>query len=793
MADRIRAFDWSRTPVGALQNWPMSLRLAVGTLLECPTPMSIAWGEHLTLFYNDGYRMFLGSSKNARALGRPAEEVWREVWAEVAPMWRDVLQGRCVMFKDAMYNIERDGIQKPAYFDFSCSPVRDESGRVRGVLSIATETTARVHNEQRLRREEEKLRMLFMQAPAAVAILRGRDMRFELASIHYQRLVGKTEAQIVGKTVTHVFPELPADVKAVLRGVLDTGERFIASEWGIALDWRGDGNVHERFLNVVYEPLRGGDNSVDGLMVFAFDVSDQVLARRLAEDAKARTRFAVDAAGMGEWDLDLRTGAATRTARHDQCFGHDIMLPSWTYEDFLASVLPGHRQRIDLLFRDSVNGGSEWQFECPVTWPDGSVHWIASRARADRGADGKAFRLSGLVWDISESRAAHEALHEANRKKDEFLATLAHELRNPLAPIRNAAYVLGQPDISAANLAWCADVITRQSSHMALLLDDLLDVSRVSSGRMELKKEVVPLQNVVRSAVETVSALMERKKHALRINLPAEPIEVEVDPLRLAQVLSNLLTNAAKYTDPGGRIELNAVCGQEGLTISLRDNGIGVSRDALTKLFQMFSQVSSAVDRSEGGLGIGLALSKGLTELHGGTLRAHSEGLGLGTTMELHLPKEAVRTFAVEYEPAPVAESALNTARVVLVVDDNRDAADSLAMLIELEGHEVLVAYGPMEALAVGERKRPDMAILDIGMPVMNGYELARRIRAQEWGATTLLVAATGWGQEEDQRKAADAGFDRHLTKPIDPADVMTLLTKISEPSPKAPPVEPAS
>jgi signal transduction histidine kinase len=776
MADRTRAFDWSRTPVGSIDNWPLSLRLAVGTMLECPTPMAIAWGEQHTLFYNDGYRMFLGSTKHPGALGGAAADTWAEVWIQTRQMWDSARQGRPVNFQNARYVIERDGIARDAYFDFSCSPVRDESGRALGILAVALETTGRVNHEALLLQEQQKMQALFMQAPAAVAILQGPELRFSLANIRYGQLVNKAESHLIGQPLAQVFPELPPQVTSVLRGVMETGERFVASEWPVALDWSSKGDVHERFVNLIYEPLRNTGGDVEGIMVFAFDVSEQVMARRRAETAHVCNQFAIEAAGMGVWQLDLETGAAERSLRHDQCFGHETMLPSWTYEDFHARVLPSYREHIDQLFRTSIASGSDWRFECPIVWPDKSVHWIASRARVDVDAKGKPVQLFGLVWDITESRAIQETLSEANRQKDEFLSTLAHELRNPLAPIRNAAYVLGQPAVSSSKVAWCHEVITRQSSHMALLLDDLLDVSRVSAGHVELKKSTVSLRSVIQSAVDAVSPLIERKKHRLHLNLPADGIEVHVDPLRLAQVFSNLLTNAAKYTDEGGTIELEAVRHEQGLSLFVRDNGIGVEAGALPRLFQMFSQVLSPVDRSEGGLGIGLALSKGLVELHGGTLRACSEGLGLGTTLEVHLPLEAVHSHGVDASPPAVPAPGHTAVKVVLVVDDNQDAADSLAMLLELEGHDVSVAYGAHQALSIGLLRKPDMIILDIGMPEMNGYELARRIRQEAWGRGAVLVAATGWGQEDDQRKAREAGFDRHLTKPVNPSDVIALL-----------------
>ena len=778
MADRVRAFDWVNTPVGPMEKWPISLRTAVATMLECQIPMYIAWGEEFIQFYNDACRPMLGTTKHPQALGAGAQGSWPEIWETIGPIWHEVLKGKAIGLDDFKLTIERHGYPEDVYFNISYSPLRDDSANVAGMLATYTETTDRVRTERRLNAAQEQLRSIFMQMPAAIAILHGSEMRFEFANTAYQELVAKPEHELVGRKRIDVFPDSPEPINSQFLHVYLTGERVVTSEHGFTRDWDNDGHVYERYLNLIFEPYRDADGIIVGVILFAFDVSEHVEARRKAQEAEARTRFALDAAGMGEWELDLRTGTSTRSARHDQCFGYEQMMPSLAYQDFFDAIHPQHRARIAELFQKATSEGGSWSFECPVIWPDKSVHWLASRARVHTDAAGKAWRVSGLTWDITESHAAHEALREAGRQKDEFLATLAHELRNPLAPIRNAAHVLRQSEISPTDLAWCRDVITRQVKHMALLLDDLLDVSRITTGRIELKKEMVQLETVIKAAVETAAPLISKKKHDLQISLPPEAVELEADPLRLAQVFTNLLTNAAKYTDPGGRIELNAAVDDHGLKVSLSDNGIGVAPEALPNLFRMFSQIRSAIDRSEGGLGIGLALSKGLVALHGGSLQARSEGPGCGTTFELHLPASVLRMPALLKRPLLNVDAAHPAHRRVLVVDDNRDAADSLAVLLDIEGHDVTVAYGAEEALSLGPSTLPEVAILDIGMPNMNGYELARRIRQETWGASMFLVAATGWGQEDDRRRAASAGFDRHLTKPVNPSEVLALLSR---------------
>jgi len=384
---------------------------------------------------------------------------------------------------------------------------------------------------------------------------------------------------------------------------------------------------------------------------------------------------------------------------------------------------------------------------------------------------------SALSAEIKVRKSAEAALREADQRKDEFLATLAHELRNPLAPIRHAVKVLEVPGASDGQREWSREVIARQVQHMALLLDDLLDVSRITRGRLDLRKDYVSLQALVAAAIEPARPLIEAKHHTLDVALPSVPIELEVDPLRMSQALSNLLTNAAKYTDAGGTIKVRATLEAEGLAIRVQDNGIGLSAAAIPNLFAMFSQVDSVIDRAEGGLGIGLALVKGLLALHGGTVEARSDGVGHGSEFVIRLPKSTLVLDARDRTAAPPAAAPATGPRgKVLVVDDNRDAAETLALVLKMSGHELLVGHSGREALDLGSRERPDAIILDIGMPDMTGYEAARRIRREAWGRKTFLLAITGWGQEDDKEAARAAGFDGHLTKPVDPDQVELML-----------------
>jgi signal transduction histidine kinase len=375
---------------------------------------------------------------------------------------------------------------------------------------------------------------------------------------------------------------------------------------------------------------------------------------------------------------------------------------------------------------------------------------------------------------IANRERAEAALRENDRRKDEFLATLAHELRNPLAPIRQAALISRSPQATEQQKAWSHEVITRQVQNMALLLDDLLDISRITRGSLELRRQRTTLAHVVESAVETARPTIDEKRHKLVVQLPTRAVDLEADPLRLSQVLSNLLTNAAKYTDPEGNIRLVAEADGNEVVIRIIDDGIGISPEALPNIFEMFSQVSSRHEQSGGGLGIGLALSRGLIELHGGHLSAQSAGLGQGSEFAVHLPAQLSTNPPAREEVANGEQPARR--RRVLVADDNVDAAESLAMLLRLDGHEVELAHNGPEALALFERMRPEIAILDIGMPGLNGYEVARRIRLQPGAREVTLIALTGWGQEADKAKATAAGFNHHFTKPVEPEALVALI-----------------
>ena len=404
---------------------------------------------------------------------------------------------------------------------------------------------------------------------------------------------------------------------------------------------------------------------------------------------------------------------------------------------------------------------------------DGMIHYIM-RILPYRQPDSTVSGVLVTFIDVTNIVNAEEALVAADVRKDVFLATLSHELRNPLAPIRIAGQLLQSPKLSPEELTRAQNIIGRQVTHMSSLLDDLLDVSRITRGSFLLKKEYVDVRVMIDDAVEAVRGALDAKRHTLRVDPPGSQILLEVDPVRITQVITNLLTNAVKYTPAGGLINLGTEVGAQFLTISVRDNGVGLTSEAMNRIFDMFTRIESEVARSEGGLGIGLALAKGLVQLHGGRLEVNSAGAGRGSEFLICLPSSLIVTAPL---PAPnISTKPVAARHRILLADDNYDAVESLSMLLKLSDHEVHVAHSGSEAFEAAKELRPDIGIFDIGMPDLNGYQLAERIRHEAWGKRMTLIALTGWGQESDRREAHLAGFDHHLTKPIDPDKIERLL-----------------
>jgi PAS domain S-box-containing protein len=442
---------------------------------------------------------------------------------------------------------------------------------------------------------------------------------------------------------------------------------------------------------------------------------------------------------------------------------------------WLSAMHSEDAERLAPYWLECRQTGDTYEGECRYRRKDGQYRWFAFRALPTRDARGAIEQWFGCSVDIHDARQAQELLKEADRRKDDFLATLAHELRNPLAPIRNALHILNRRHVDDPMVQAAQEMMDRQVSHMVRLIDDLLDVNRITRGKLELRREPVELGKIVEQSLETSRPLLTQE---LTVTLPAEPIYLDADPVRLSQILSNLFNNAAKYTPKSGRISIRADLDGAHVVLRVRDTGEGISREQLPRLFQMFSQAGSALEHTKGGLGIGLSLARSLVELHGGTIEAHSDGPGKGSEFVVRLPVLATPD-PTTLAPATAPAKYNGVVRRILVVDDVKDNVNSLATILRVDGHDVEAAMDGLEAVHKAEAFKPDLILLDLGLPNLNGLDACEHIRRQPWGKEIVIVALTGWGHEENRRRTLAAGFDAHLVKPIRYDELLELLARV--------------
>ena len=425
-------------------------------------------------------------------------------------------------------------------------------------------------------------------------------------------------------------------------------------------------------------------------------------------------------------------------------------------------------------WEEALATGKPTEIEYRLRAGDGCYRWQLIRGVPLKNSEGQVMKWFGTITDIHDRKQAEQELQENNRRKDEFLATLAHELRNPLAPIRNGLQVMRMANGDPDAVEKARTMMERQLTQMVRLVDDLLDVSRISSGKLELKRERVPLRAVVNSAVETSRPLIEQMGHELTVKLPKQSVVVEADLTRLAQVFLNLLNNAAKYSEQGGHIWLTAERQGSDVVVSVKDKGIGIAADQLPQIFEMFSQVNRSLEKAQGGLGIGLSLVKRLVEMHGGRIEAKSDGPGQGSEFIVRLP--VVLEASIPQREDARTDGDLKSSLRILVVDDNQDGADSLSMMLKMMGNDTHTAYDGEEAVVAALEFRPNVILLDIGLPKLTGYEVCRHLRQHTLGNDLVIIAQTGWGQDDDRQRTHEAGFDHHMVKPVDPQALMKLL-----------------
>lgn len=596
--------------------------------------------------------------------------------------------------------------------------------------------------------------------------------RFIYANEGLLKMWGKSLDEAIGKTCLELGYE-PWHAALHDREI----EQVIATKQPVRGEVPFTGTFGRRMYDYLLVPVLGADGNVEAVAGTTRDVTDRKQAEEALQQARLQLESALLAAEIGTFVWDIVADRLYGDRNFTALFGIPLDdTGAAPLADFVTVIHPDDRARVLAMVERALETGGDYAAEYRIT-VDSRERWFIARGKVEHDEDGRPVRFPGVLLDITERKQAEEALREADRRKDEFLAVLSHELRNPLAPIRQSIALLKAPHVEARDAQRAYDIIDRQSRHMAWLLDDLLDLSRVTRGVLELRKEPVELAALIEAAVESAQPVIDSRRHTLALDLPDGPVTFGADGLRLAQVISNLLTNAAKYTDPGGQIGLEVRKQGRDLVFSVRDNGVGISPDMLPRMFLMFSQEKSTLERSQGGLGIGLALVRGLVELHGGTVEARSAGVGQGSEFIVRLPARVVAGRQAESAARAVRRRAA-AARRILLADDNRDAAESMGALLEMAGHEVCTVHDGEAALDAGAAFGPDVALIDIGMPKLTGYEVAERVRSERWGRRVLLIALTGWGQEEDKRRAMAAGFDHHLTKPVDQDVLEGLLAE---------------
>ena len=768
----------------------------------------------------------------------------------------------------------------------------------------------RVKMADALRESEQRLQRLFMFAPGPISLYEGPALVCRFSNLLHDQLIA--HRPVLGRPLREVLPEAASQaVVEHFERVYATGEPLVLSEHPIVLDRHGDGTLEKYYFNLVLQPWFDGDGAVAGVMAFGFEVTAQVRARDAVRQGKKRLRLALDAARMGTWTMDARSGELTWDARASRifdvapdqaidyaCFLADLVHPddraqvallveramepsgdghylaeyrvvwrdksvhwvlatgqvtfagagaervpvsmlgtavdvtahreieralreseerfrtladnitqlAWMtdsagaafwynrrwYEYTGASLEqtrgwgwcsvhhPEHLDRVVENFRRCLETGAVWEDTFPLRGKDGGYRWFLSRAVPIRDQAGNLLRWFGTNTDITAQREVEQALKEADRRKDEFLAMLAHELRNPLAPIRTALEVMDLAGDDAARARHMRDMIERQVTHLARLIDDLLDVSRIARGKVQLRMERCDLVSIARNVTDDYRPIFASSELALTVALPAEPLWVQGDVIRLAQVIGNLLSNANKFSVPGGRVCVTVAADVDAgaAVITVHDTGMGIEPAMLAHVFEPFVQADLGLDRSKGGLGLGLPLVRGLVALHGGSVEARSDGADQGATFVMRLPlahDEVPAGRAPTRGAAPSGDGLR-----ILIVEDNRDTADSLQELLTLLGHEAAVAYAGPAALELAPRFRPDVVLCDIGLPGIDGFEVARALRQDPATRDAFLVAHTGYGQDEDRRRTREAGFDQHLRKPVGLDELRRILATIA-------------
>lgn len=773
----MRRHDWARSPLGHPDTWPQALQTVVSLMLRSTTPVFVAWGPALCLLYNDACLEILGQEHLA-AMGLPLYEVWTQADPDIAWRVNRTLAGEDAPPESALLALRRNGVDGQVEIGFSPVPVDGPDGRVAGLYCALVETTAKVPTEKSRRSETQWLYSMFEQAPSFMAVVREPGHVYEMANHAYLRLVGRD--QIVGKTFGEIGHKVEGqDYAALLDEVYATGKPFIGTRMPVIFSQYGKSRLERRFVDFIFQPITGPDGIIRGVFIEGNDVTEHARADDNLLQTASKYHTIANAIPQILWGTQPD---GFHDYYNQQWYDYTgVTQGSTDGEEWKELFHAEDRQLAMDKWRHCLSTGEFYEIEYRLRHHSGQYRWVLGRARPMRDAQGMIIRWIGTCTDIHEQKLAQQGLQHADRLKDEFLAMLAHELRNPLAPIATAADLLSRGTLDQASVWQLSEVISRQARHMTRLIDDLLDVSRVTRGKVTLDLQPADLKTIANEALEQIRPLLEAKAHHLEIQLSPESTQVMGDRLRLVQVLANVLGNAIRYTPSGGRIDLQLVADEDHLTLRVRDNGIGMSSELLDVAFELFTQGERSSDRSQGGLGIGLALVRSLMQMHDGYVKAQSAGIGMGSEVTMVLPRLTQHDEKRGDEPGDGAYGLTGNPLRILVVDDNVDAARMLGMFIELLGHEVFVQFHPAAAIECARRVLPHLCLLDIGLPDMDGYTLARQLRLIPGMQTAVMAAVTGYSQPRDKQAAFAAGFNFHFAKPIDSGQLQVWLAQVAE------------
>jgi len=710
------------------------------------------------------------------ALGRPLSEIYTRRWpcAEAeAATWSALREHG--EWRGEIFHRTPDG--REIAVDTSLTALRDASGAPAGCVGVFRDITEQERTQEALRESEQRFRIMADGLPLIVWVHDAQG-KSQFVNQPFCEYFGVTPQQVAG---SNWQPLVHPDDLAAYAGEFSACVRDRRPFHAEVRARRFDGEW--RWLESRAQPRFSASGEFLGMVGSSPDITERKQSETNLRESEERTQLAIEATAVGIWEWNVLTNAIRWDAQMFSFYGIPPTANGFVhYSDWSGAVLPEDLPENERILQDTVRRGAQNRREFRIRRrDDGAVRYIESVETVRANAQGETECVVGTNLDVTERKTAEirlrqavVALSDADRRKDEFLATLAHELRNPLAPIRNGLQLMKMTGVQSAALEQARSMMERQLTQMVRLIDDLMDVSRISRGNIELRKEHVPFTAVVGSAVEASRPLIERMGHELTVTFPQQPLVVDADMTRLAQVFQNLLNNAAKYSDPGGYIQLNVERQGSDVVVTVKDTGIGIAADQLPRIFEMFTQGDRSLEMSQGGLGIGLTLAKRLVEMHDGRVEVRSEGPGKGSEFVVRLP--IVVEASKPQESGGAAEHGVRSSHRILVVDDNRDGADSLAAMLKIMGNDTRTAYDGQEGVDAAGEFRPDVIVLDIGLPKLNGYEACRRIREQPGGKGVVLIAITGWGQDEDRRRSRVAGFDHHMVKPVDPQALMNLL-----------------